>query len=370
MCLGDSKGCAIRFHIHLSGFQLTIRIMCTALGMASCAESELDDIGSFGVMDIAQEESLLLQSAHDFYVLNLSTAAAIAWVVYDIILTLPQEFDLVWMTKFTFPKALYFITRYGGLASLGVYLSGNIVIAPSELSCRRWLWYSVFIPSILNATGEALFMYRIYAVYGRSRKILAVLLAIWLTELSFSFIVAVLNITTLNISPRPLGDPLPGCTLEETPAKYVHLDIASWVVDSAGATCLFSLIIYNFFRDLNLNFSYRAPKNFSISELKTLAPVMVLFVRDGMTYFLLITTCYIVDVFISSTLSNRPLSQVTDPWVMACYAVASSRLYLNLRGSVIDTTPTVPTADLELQFRMPTSVGSDVLETASADLGY
>ncbi|OCH94390.1 hypothetical protein OBBRIDRAFT_142287 [Obba rivulosa] len=248
---------------------------------------------------LAEQERLLLQAAQDHYALNLSTAASIAWLVYDIILTLPQEFELVWRSKFTVHKALYVVTRYFGLACLIVTLIG---MPPALMSvaatvsmtrslgkvtavtryhypyvCRRWLWFIGLGPSISNATGELLFMTRIYAAYGRTRRIFVTLLLLWLAEGIVGWVATTLNIKATMMIQRPLGYPLPGCTEDQTPIGFVHLDFVSWAVSSAVAVCLSTLILVYFFRSLNFHMSIRTSQGLKLSELKKLAPVMVLF---------------------------------------------------------------------------------------------
>ncbi|EMD37122.1 hypothetical protein CERSUDRAFT_115036 [Gelatoporia subvermispora B] len=98
---------------------------------------------------------------------------------------------------------------------------------------------------------------------------------------------------------------------------------------------------------------------FNFEELRRLAPVMVLFVRDRIFYFALVVSFYLIDLFITSLLADKSISQVGTSFILACCAVASPRLYLNLRKSVIGRNPTMLTEDLELQFRTPTTILSE-----------
>ncbi|EMD37123.1 hypothetical protein CERSUDRAFT_74109 [Gelatoporia subvermispora B] len=171
---------------------------------------------------LENEAHLLSQAAQDFYRLNLSTAACIAWVVYDMILTSPQELMLVWRwgttinaslpkgadivdrTRFTFPKLLYIMTRYGGLTSLVKYKPNVLVYfatpptSDSPIAARDGFGISL---SFVDAAGKGLIMYRIYAVYGWTRKVLVILGGIWLRHIRR----AGLNIVVTSVRDRPAG---------------------------------------------------------------------------------------------------------------------------------------------------------------------
>ncbi|KZT25094.1 hypothetical protein NEOLEDRAFT_1178836 [Neolentinus lepideus HHB14362 ss-1] len=43
---------------------------------------------------------------------NYMNVAVLACLVYDILLTLPREVSLVWFSRWTIPKLLYFCNRY------------------------------------------------------------------------------------------------------------------------------------------------------------------------------------------------------------------------------------------------------------------
>ncbi|EMD31333.1 hypothetical protein CERSUDRAFT_100529 [Gelatoporia subvermispora B] len=276
---------------------------------------------------LTEEERLLLQAAQDHFALNLSTLASIAWLVYDIVLTLPQEFQLVW-------------------------------------SCRRWLWFIGLGPSISNATGELLFMTRIYAAYGRSRRMFMFLLFLWLAEGVTGWVATILNIKATGIIDRPLNYPLPGCTEDQTPSNFVHLDLLSWTVDSAVAVCLCVLILGFFIRSTDFRVSSRASGGLRLSELRKLAPVMLLFVRDGMSYFILW-------LIASYAIAVSPLFVYHTAAHVSPSPSQSSRLYLNLRGSVADgdsmlTYPLRSEDDLGVEFRAPTTQLSATTATRTA----
>ncbi|KAL6304074.1 hypothetical protein BKA93DRAFT_307468 [Sparassis latifolia] len=54
-----------------------------------------------------------------------SSVAALAWLIFDIVITLDQEVEFIWKARWTFPKCLYLVTRYYGLFNLVFYTCGK-----------------------------------------------------------------------------------------------------------------------------------------------------------------------------------------------------------------------------------------------------
>ncbi|EMD37102.1 hypothetical protein CERSUDRAFT_74094 [Gelatoporia subvermispora B] len=256
---------------------------------------------------IKTEEHQLLQAAQDYNALNLSMAASIVWIVHDILLTLPQEIESVWRTKFTYHKILYIITRYFGLASLmygSVNFVGSSSPSPSFLFCRHWLWFIGFGPAVSNATGELLFMIRIYAAYGRSRS---------------------------------------SCVADHTPSRLVKADIASWSGCSIVGRCS----------------PDGCTNNFNLLTSKHLTPLIVLFIRDGMAYFILISAlirlqgyypevtlpaAIIINLFMTETHMYFSRSLTSEPFTVI-QAVSQLAKLRYIRGWLITYSPgryTVP----------------------------
>ncbi|OCH85646.1 hypothetical protein OBBRIDRAFT_838790 [Obba rivulosa] len=193
--------------------------------------------------------------------------------------------------------------------------------------------------------------------------VLFALLGLWLAEVSIVWTFTFLNVSATHITHPPPGYPLPGCVSNSTPAKFVHLDIAAWVAGSFVSLCFFILVVVKFLQNLEYDFSWRSIKTMNVFELQRLAPVLVMFMRDGILYFLLILTCNIVELFMTCVLANRPSSECAMGWFIASYGVASSRLYLNLRESVAQKEETLDYEldDYALEFRVPTQASMDAM---------
>ncbi|KZT69955.1 hypothetical protein DAEQUDRAFT_737706 [Daedalea quercina L-15889] len=152
---------------------------------------------------------------------GLHAAAALAWLVYDYLLSLQDEVELIWSSPDTIPKLLYFISRYFGL----VVASMACADIP-RLYCRSAvIWAAVSLYTLVCCVELSL-MLRIYALYERSRLSDAVVFYI----LGSAFIAETLCIGVINglgfqvmlprISPYPSDWPIEGCFYPPTPSWF------------------------------------------------------------------------------------------------------------------------------------------------------
>ncbi|KAI0768254.1 hypothetical protein BD413DRAFT_564638 [Trametes elegans] len=85
----------------------------------------LDAMVSPSATEVEAEIVQLVQVMHDTFVANLCTAAAAAWLSYDVLLTFSQEVALIWRARWSAPKALFLLVRYYTLVSLLLTLAVN-----------------------------------------------------------------------------------------------------------------------------------------------------------------------------------------------------------------------------------------------------
>ncbi|KZT27520.1 hypothetical protein NEOLEDRAFT_92273 [Neolentinus lepideus HHB14362 ss-1] len=173
--------------------------------------------------------------------------------------------------------------------------------------CRHWFWYRGFTgPFTISTAGEALFLIRIYALYGQSRKVLLVIGPLYLSKLviccsnsftswlpskcssSCGLVLVILEVGSVSATPRPPDYPIPGCLA--TLPRYVNLSYMSWGISMTASCIYFLLTLYKFIISLR---PAGEPVSgitdiFIIFESRRFAPVFYLFVRDGTFYFFVI----------------------------------------------------------------------------------
>ncbi|OCH92795.1 hypothetical protein OBBRIDRAFT_886031 [Obba rivulosa] len=298
---------------------------------------------------VLQAEQQLFQAVSDTFAVNLAAVAAVAWFAYDALLTINQEIELVWKARWTYQKVLYILVKYYSLIFLIILVGVNTNTNVSLSVCQRWPWVFGYSPSITAFIGGFMFLIRIYAAYGRSIKMLAFLLFIFCSENIITCVIVGLEVKGVVVSPRTPGYPLPGCVTSLPP--HINRTLVSWIINLVVSTIFFVLIMAQFLLGGEMKAILRGAGTRSIWEFRKLAPIIFLFLRDGTLYFLMVATAGALNLVFIVVLAGRPIQEVGLSWLMATYAIASSRLYLNLRGSLTQpVASTFRTSDIELDF--------------------
>ncbi|KAG2341856.1 hypothetical protein BDR05DRAFT_964922 [Suillus weaverae] len=107
--------------------------------------------------------------------------ASSAGVMYDWALTFGQEIELVWRQRCSLMTVLYLSVRYLGILYAVVQILANVpTISETDIGCLimfvEMIWMSLVVYLILGVIIIA----RLNAMYQRSRKVLIILIAIFL----------------------------------------------------------------------------------------------------------------------------------------------------------------------------------------------
>ncbi|TFK52423.1 hypothetical protein OE88DRAFT_1734417 [Heliocybe sulcata] len=258
----------------------------------------------------------------DIQTVNYVNAAALTWLIYDILLTVSEEIEAVWNTKWTLSKVLYLLLRYLIVITLMI----NLVV-----SVASWL-------------GGGLLAVRIWALYGCGRKILIVVCFLYFVETAAGIISASLTLASEHSASRIPGLPVRGCFLSLTQPRNNGLIIIGWTFHVGVNAIFFALTMYKFMRTVGA-------QGFSILESRTVAPLFHLFIYDGAFYFLVILASSLYNLVIMLALWDRPTVVVGESILAATYAITSSRLMLHLRKSVGQHNTPHEWGDLELDNR-------------------
>lgn len=141
--------------------------------------------------------------------LTLSTATC---VVYDHLTTFNDEIQLVWKRpKWSVVQVLFLINRYVGIGSQ--IFSAFVLVRHSMMntteSCNFWNVLNGFLAAIILATMQGIMSYRVSSMYSHNRKIVILLIAAFVLELS---LVIVIQVLILGVH-SPIPQPAPGVSL-------------------------------------------------------------------------------------------------------------------------------------------------------------
>ncbi|KAH7920104.1 hypothetical protein BV22DRAFT_825160 [Leucogyrophana mollusca] len=124
----------------------------------------------------------LVETLGQTQVVEYMQMASTAVVMYDQVLNFSQEVDLIWSRRWTFMTGLYFAARYCGsvslftIAALTLRLTWTRKVPESAYIACQWL------AAVFSIAMQAILLVRVYALYNRSKKLLAFLLACFCCE--------------------------------------------------------------------------------------------------------------------------------------------------------------------------------------------
>lgn len=272
----------------------------------------------------AAEYAALLSTMSSLQNVYFASIGAIAWLVYDIALTLEPEVEFIWKARWSFPKILYILARYYGLFNLTYYLSIALSTSVSVPYCERWIWFDGFSNSVFfTTTVNLLFVFRISALFEGKRSMLAFLLFLYAAEFIIEVIVTVLTLRGVAIVPRPPGLPTRGCSSASAPT----LTLVSWITCLIVACIFWMLTTYRLARNMGV----RTWFNLKLVATRVRGyPIMDVFYRDGSLFFGMIFVVILLNT-VFNQLGGVYLA-IGQPWLSAAYSVAGSRLVLNLKS--------------------------------------
>ncbi|EPQ52668.1 hypothetical protein GLOTRDRAFT_131904 [Gloeophyllum trabeum ATCC 11539] len=216
--------------------------------------------------------------------------AAATWLVWDFFISIEDEVELIWKSRNSLPKYLYFFSRY-----FGMFMQVFLAAGAQPLYCKEWLVFEAMcdLLSILlfgrsNAESDAdlystfaltvtaveiSMILRIQALYGGSRTVLVLLLSVLAVEILCFSIITVIGYRAATPSLRPFPEqwPIKGCIMTKIP-KIFEL---CWLPTLICESLLFSLTAYKC-----LASGPRFRSGFH-------TPTHVKFFRDGIVYYAL-----------------------------------------------------------------------------------
>ncbi|EJD35453.1 hypothetical protein AURDEDRAFT_175479 [Auricularia subglabra TFB-10046 SS5] len=241
--------------------------------------------------------------------------AAAAWLVYDIVLTIPLEVQHIWRRGWSIPVGMYLLCRYYALMHVcGVHVMGGIVTLLLILRLHSLYGANKRITSVLVTlfVGAFLLIVRQLFAHPAKRK---------LRSKQAKLSVGIETVLHLKVIPAPVGlGQWRGCYTGSTHAP--RFGFAAWVVSMAFCVVIFGLTIYKMVQ-------MRTVTGTECNRNR----VLVVFVRDGSLVFALICSLELITC-ITTTVAPVNLMAVGIYLLASVYGIAMSRLTLNLRDSV------------------------------------
>ncbi|EAU81148.2 hypothetical protein CC1G_10435 [Coprinopsis cinerea okayama7 len=263
------------------------------------------------------------------------TAAAITFILFDIILNFSEELTHIWRARWTPIKVIYIVTRYYGLLFLVITfamerqvqtlecspLPSSIVIRVNDFDPRSCKGYHIFLVcgcTILYITAvNIIFTFRTFALYNRSKKVLAFFVITCTSGYYYGF------------------------HRRTSRSLYVFKLSLGYVSLEAYSLCTFTT---NLITDRDL--WVLADGQCDVGELLRTKPNASSMDRgscfarivDG-AYFYFVTTLSIVVSAVFSMYKEGMYSLAVVPWVYVAFSYTGSHLVLNLRKAIEEMEP-------------------------------
>lgn len=287
----------------------------------------------------------------DFHGAKFFRLSGATWLVWDTILTLPTEIQLLWDRRrlSSVPVLLYFVVRYLPTISQ-VFVAYGTMNPTSPALCTAWFAVSAWSQCTTVICIHAVLVYRLHALYS-SRAVLAGMVA-W-TALNAIATITIdawtesRSIRTNQVFP---GVPVYGCTTAlNSPSRQDSDDFLwlGWIPVLLTDTVLFALSAWKL-RDVVRRSHWNGSR--------TLSQVLV---QDSCKYYAVLFSVVLFQVIVWSVFEWE---QFTDPYTSAVLPIVGTRLLLNLRQAATESelpTTLASGSGVELSIRSPVSAGAD-----------
>jgi len=245
-----------------------------------------------------------------------STLAASTIIVYDHVISLDQEIELVWKAPWTMGKVLFFLNRYYPLC---IVVFNQYTLFSSILTdelCTNWLRWQGWTGLATCMVAEVILQLRLYALYFLDKKVLLFMVVSFLATSAGS--AAIMGNVLSKVTARAHVIPgLPFCVPIDLP-DYVY---TFWIPILANESLLCGMALFRGFQA----FRYRQNVFQSGRHLVTLL------LRDSIIYFLIIFVTYLTNLLIWST-GKIGLIEIPAGFTVAMSCVMGNRLILNVRS--------------------------------------
>ncbi|VDB96243.1 unnamed protein product [Peniophora sp. CBMAI 1063] len=285
-----------------------------------------------------------------FQVVELSSrleVAAFAFLVYDYLLTVSDEFPRLWQRPLSRPSLLFYAIRYLPILSSFVILLLGYVPALA-LSCDAYLWCSKVKILVTQFCVCFIMGMRVMAMYYNDRRVVFLVagVAAILFGISIMFIVGEERITVYRFV--KVGVHL--CHV----ASYETRDAYAWITQAVFDGFVLALTA---FRAL---VSWRDGEGIHCfkSTHRGLADLMF---TDGLMFYVIITLATVANI-LTYFVGPPPLRGYFSSFTSAICTAMLGRLTLHLHAAVEHTARTSRSVDLEMH-----DVGSSTLRYGDPD---
>ncbi|CUA67041.1 hypothetical protein RSOLAG22IIIB_02959 [Rhizoctonia solani] len=252
-------------------------------------------------------------SLHHIFASKCLAIAGFCILIYDHLLTFPQEVELVWKQQRSWVSILFVLNRYITplVLIVDIYDKGGLANFLPQSFCVNWYFAESAWNLVAFGLIHALVALRVHAIWGRPR---------WLS-ITLSVLFVIYFVATATIAFKFQID------YAHTVAYYPLFRLCFAQVSPYIWACWLPALVFESFV-----FILTVIKAVEHSKRKVNTPVVHVLYRDGIIYFIVITLCSMFNMMVW-LLAPPTLVALSKYFVLCVVPTMGSRLVLNLRGS-------------------------------------
>lgn len=238
--------------------------------------------------------------------------ASLTLLLWEHLITLPDEIQLIWPSRWTSVKALFLISRYGNLVVQAVIVAEQTgaVFHPTPSFCFAFVLFRALYQWLAFSVIHVLILIRAWAIRQRSRNATVTLITIFVLYTFCSVAFEIVNMLSSSYQAE-ITDRM--CTR--------ILPSPSWVIWIVGFILEVAVLVLNL-TSLHGQFP---------SQYKPLSPFVQALYRDSILFFVGVLAGTFFNLSSWVIYNARPRNYMSDLISTAVVSIAGQRLSLNMR---------------------------------------
>lgn len=290
---------------------LTVRLSSTRHDTISAAMS------SAALIDLLVHRLADLQATHCAHV------ASSTIIVYDHLITIDDEFRLIWNSPWSLGKLLFLFNRYFGLTSVIVNIYGLFTTSLTDDFCVSFFRWQGATGVAVCVVSEIILLMRLYVLYLLNKKVLVVMLVGFV--IASGFAAAIMGVVMQNVTATVVT--LPGLRSMCVPHNISSRFYTFWIPFLGFESLLCALALYRGFQTFRMDKSVYTSSRLLIRVL----------IRDSVLYYLAVFAAYFTNMLMWMA-APASLLELPIGFAVAMSCVLGNRMMFNIRQASHDTT--------------------------------
>ncbi|KAK7034026.1 hypothetical protein VNI00_012457 [Paramarasmius palmivorus] len=304
-------------------------------------------------MSVESDPWAMLDYMQKLYVVVSIEYASVTILIFDYLLTISREIDLVWIgSPWNFGRILFFLTRYtpfiGGFLTLYV----DVIRDAGLARCARLTQSAVYFTLADIIIAEVILTVRVWAIWNGNRKVKVFLFAVAASLAS----VAISKIAKVEVAQNTFGEDLH--TVYGVCPPY-------FASTNALSVCYMVLVSYE---SVILTLTViKAAGHYGAGT----SSFIRIFFRDGISYNFFILACSVANIIVRYKTTSEFVNLLTSMQPVI-HSVLTSRMLLHLRQVIFEFFyhSSLILMDLSAARRQSAAVSASQLPTTRGSLRF